>query len=239
MKHFRLLRWITEGLLALAALFAGYIIVQLGIAADEYGIAFAWNEWPPYAQWAAFLGPMVLLLVCYCLFAGLKGKALKKSWQRIVMVCCAVALAVAVGSFIVSGYACANLHHQKKVCEEYVNTTHLEWTTEHFRPISMEELEAMKEEKYTGIVYITTSGQEENVSFHEALQDWISETDTTMRLYDARVDELACGNKLNEVLKSYGVSSLPAILVLSEGVVAERFEGTDMLENVSQYLANS
>lgn len=41
MKHFRLLRWITEGLLALATLFAGYIIVQLGIAADEYGIAFA------------------------------------------------------------------------------------------------------------------------------------------------------------------------------------------------------
>ncbi len=98
MKHFRLLRWGTLGLLALAAVFAGHIMVRLGIAADECGTAFVWREWPPYAQWAAFLVPVVLLVGMHCLFAFFAGKALKTKERRVLVVCAALSLAAVVGS---------------------------------------------------------------------------------------------------------------------------------------------
>ncbi len=238
MKHFRLLRWVTVGLLALAAIFAGHIMVRMGIAADEYGTAFAWSGWPPYAQWTAFLVPLVLLVVIHCLFAYYAGEGLGKKEKRAVVVCVALSLAVVVGSCVVSVNAHVSLNRQAEKYEAYCKPLRMEWSTEHFHPVSLKELSAMQEEKYTGIVYITTSGREENVAFHDALQELVSETHTTMKLYDACADQLARKDAVEEVLKQYGVSSLPAILVLSEGVATEQFEGAHMLEDVTGYLAN-
>ncbi len=126
MKHFRLLRWVTVGLLALAAIFAGHIMVRLGIAADESGIAFVWGEWPPYSQWAAFLVPVVLLLVMHCLFAFFAGKELKKKEQRAVVVCVALSLAAVVGSCAVSVNVHVRLNRQAE--NSRGQSTHLQWS---------------------------------------------------------------------------------------------------------------
>ena len=101
--------------------------------------------------------------------------------------------------------------------------------------ISLGELESAGNKSGEQILYIMQKDSVESAEVTSELYHVLLDTGLRLRSYDTASDKEKHPGWLNETLDKYGVTQVPALVILQDGAVAERFEGADIIDGIVSY----
>ena len=99
----------------------------------------------------------------------------------------------------------------------------------------LDELESAGNKSGEQVLYIMRKGSVESAEVTSELYHVLLDTGLRLRSYDTAPDEEKHSGWLNEILDKYGVTQVPALVILQDGAVAERFEGADIIDGIVSY----
>ena len=100
---------------------------------------------------------------------------------------------------------------------------------------SLEDLNLSIDEKRNEIIYFTRENCPSCSICSSKLKEFTEDKDIRISVYDSAVDRETREDLMSETLSRFGIETVPAILVLKNGQISERFDGENLFEEFKAY----
>jgi hypothetical protein len=213
----------VSGLLILTI---GFLLVRSGIIRDEYVLDTMGPFWSETGLWIAALLSFVLLLITYLFF---KAQNRQKPF---------VAVVYAMVSFTIFTFCMTSIVHTFSYQNEITKDPPPKVTTPKIIKISLTELDSIKTNKKSGIVYVSREDCPEYMDVYPKLEELLeelkleefsAEEHVELLYYDTINDRETVPEQVAEVLDKFGIDSVPTVVVVKGGEVQKAFDGDSIV----------
>ena len=178
----------------------GYLLYQTGIKRDEY----QWAK-PPFAAatgiWIAIALVLIMLVISLCVVFAIRG--MKKTHIVLYIVMSVAVVAYSTFSYI-STHRFYDISSSSRITE-----------------ISLSDLNQIREQKETGLIYIGRDGCRYCDSIYPNLEIFTATQKTEIKYYNTNTDRETNKAEMDKVLNKYGVTQIPVILSVENGIVTQ------------------
>lgn len=222
----------------LLALCVGLLITALyrsGLVADDPGILLNESLWNGAFLWAGLVASFLLLLTIHELYAnGFLRRSFygaRKTAFVLLHLLCLLILAFGV-------YAATDTHLKLNDIVNSRPKSHAQG--EIYLPvlqIPLEKLESLLGSGQSEIIYVARYDCPTCQDVGPELEAFLKDNRLSALYYDTTNDREMRLDYLKEVLAQYGITFVPAMVILENGTVAFLFEGEQIVEDLENYLA--
>lgn len=194
----------------------GYLLYQTGIKRDEY----QWAK-PPFAAstgiWIALVLVVIMLVIslgAICVIREMKKKQ--------------IALYVIIGIVVII-YSMFS----------YISNYQFYDTSSRIKTISLSALNQIQEKEETGLVYIGRDDCRYCNIVYPKLQILTATQKKEIKYYNTNEDRETNKMELDKVLCKYGVTRIPIVLSVENGIVTHSFLYDEINNHFQQYVLNA
>ncbi len=217
------------GMLAVSGflmLSTGYLLVRMGIIVDEYGVDTLGSFWIGIGLWITALLSSILLFITYLFFAV-------QNKQKPFVVAVYVVASLAIFAFCMT-----SIVHTFSFQNEITKDPPPKVTTPKIIKISLTELDSIKTNKKSGIVYVSREDCPEYMDVYPKLEELLeelkleefsAEEHVELLYYDTINDRETVPEQVAEVLDKFGIDSVPTVVVVKGGEVQKAFDGDSIV----------
>jgi hypothetical protein len=212
----------------------GYLLVRMGIIVDEYGVDTLGSFWIGIGLWITALLSSILLFITYLFFAV-------QNKQKPFVVAVYVVASLAIFAFCMT-----SIVHTFSFQNEITKDPPPKVTTPKIIKISLTELDSIKTNKKSGIVYVSREDCPEYMDVYPKLEELLeelkleefsAEEHVELLYYDTINDRETVPEQVAEVLDKFGIDSVPTVVVVKGGEVQKAFDGDSIVQALKDYLA--
>jgi len=222
------LKIIHIGMLAVSGLLiltTGYLLVRMGIIGDEYAVDTLGSFWIGTGLWITALLSFVLLFITYLFFKA-------QNRQKPFVVAVYVVASLTIFAFCMTSIV-YTFSHQNEITKDPPPKV----TTPKIIKIPLTELDSIKTDKKSGIVYVSRKNCPECMDVYPKLEEFSAEEHVELLYYDTINDRETVPEQVAEVLDKFGIDSVPTVVVVEGGEVQKAFDGDSIVQELKDYLA--
>lgn len=195
---------------------------------NDYGVLCDADAWPMYYLWAAIFLSVSALVVFHLLC---KRRPSCSKGLRAALIS-ALAAVIIYSAWVIAD-ANAMLKRTIDMFESPPYVQHV--VIPQMQATSLEDLNLSIDEKRNEIIYFTRENCPSCSICSSKLKEFTEDKDIRISVYDSAVDRETREDLMSETLSRFGIETVPAILVLKNGQISERFDGENLFEEFKAY----